>query len=144
MSTTTTNFGLVKPELTDPADITQTNENWDKIDAELLKNDKIFIAEFPQNGYDEIVEAANSGKMVFYKHELSPSTPHYVPLIWFNEKECYFASYLPSKYIQITVPSTGSSFTNVTLNPSNFTYGTEDLTAGVSALITGKLHFVYE
>lgn len=32
MSTTTTNFGLIKPELTDVADITAMNENWDKID----------------------------------------------------------------------------------------------------------------
>ena len=35
MSTTTTNYGLVKPELTDPADITAINPNWDKIDSEL-------------------------------------------------------------------------------------------------------------
>lgn len=35
MSTTTTNLGLVKPELTDAADITAMNENWDKIDEKL-------------------------------------------------------------------------------------------------------------
>lgn len=35
MSTTTTNYGLVKPELTDAADITAMNPNWDKIDEEL-------------------------------------------------------------------------------------------------------------
>jgi hypothetical protein len=32
MSTTTTNLGLLKPELNDPADITQLNSNFDKID----------------------------------------------------------------------------------------------------------------
>lgn len=32
MSTTTTNLGLIKPELADPADITAFNANWDKID----------------------------------------------------------------------------------------------------------------
>lgn len=37
MSTTTTNYGLVKPELTDAADITAMNPNWDKIDQELNK-----------------------------------------------------------------------------------------------------------
>ena len=37
MSTTTTNYSLIKPALTDPADITATNANWDKIDAELKK-----------------------------------------------------------------------------------------------------------
>ena len=35
MSTTTTNYGLIKPQLTDSADITATNGNWDKIDTEL-------------------------------------------------------------------------------------------------------------
>lgn len=37
MSTLTTNYGLVKPELTDVADITAMNVNWDTID-EQLKN----------------------------------------------------------------------------------------------------------
>ena len=35
MSTTTKNLGFLKPELTDAADITAYNENWDKIDSEL-------------------------------------------------------------------------------------------------------------
>jgi hypothetical protein len=33
MSTTTATLGLIKPELTDAADITATNANWDKIDS---------------------------------------------------------------------------------------------------------------
>lgn len=33
MSTKTTNFEFIKPELTDTADITQYNENWDKVDT---------------------------------------------------------------------------------------------------------------
>lgn len=37
MSKTTTNYGLFKPELSDPADITKMNPNWDKIDEELNK-----------------------------------------------------------------------------------------------------------
>lgn len=37
MSKTTTNLGLIKPELTDPADITQMNPNWDVIDEKLSK-----------------------------------------------------------------------------------------------------------
>ena len=35
MSTKTKNLGLIKPELTDPANITTMNQNWDKIDAVL-------------------------------------------------------------------------------------------------------------
>lgn len=35
MSTTTAKLGLFKPDLTDVADITKFNENWDKIDEEI-------------------------------------------------------------------------------------------------------------
>lgn len=35
MSTLTPNIGLIKPELSDPADITALNANWDKIDEKL-------------------------------------------------------------------------------------------------------------
>lgn len=35
MSTTTPNLNLYKPDLTDVADITAMNDNWDKIDAAL-------------------------------------------------------------------------------------------------------------
>lgn len=35
MSTRTTNFNLIKPELTDTADITEMNQNWDIIDEKL-------------------------------------------------------------------------------------------------------------
>lgn len=37
MSTTTPNLGLIKPELSDPANITALNANWDKIDEEIKK-----------------------------------------------------------------------------------------------------------
>lgn len=40
MSTTTKNLGLVKPQLTDVADITAMNPNWDKIDALTAKDVK--------------------------------------------------------------------------------------------------------
>ena len=35
MSTTTKNYGLIKPEITDAADVTATNTNWDKVDEQL-------------------------------------------------------------------------------------------------------------
>lgn len=37
MSTTTTNLGLIKAELTDAADITAFNQNWDLLDTKLNK-----------------------------------------------------------------------------------------------------------
>ena len=41
MSTTTTKLGLIKAELSDPADITKMNPNWDKVDETLGNLDKI-------------------------------------------------------------------------------------------------------
>ncbi len=41
MSTTTKNYSLIKPDLTDSADITQTNANWDVIDSELASRAKL-------------------------------------------------------------------------------------------------------
>jgi hypothetical protein len=35
MSTKTSNLGLIKPELTDAADITAMNSNWDKLDEQI-------------------------------------------------------------------------------------------------------------
>lgn len=35
MSTTTDKLGLIKPELTDPADITAFNQNWDTLDEKI-------------------------------------------------------------------------------------------------------------
>lgn len=50
MSTTTSNYDLVKPELGDPADITAMNSNWDTIDNKLGEindqlNDRIAVAQ---------------------------------------------------------------------------------------------------
>ena len=56
MSKTTQNYGFIKPELSDVADITMMNENWDKLDTLIsygtedlvagtspLENGKIYI-----------------------------------------------------------------------------------------------------
>lgn len=39
MSTTTNNFGFIKPDLGDAADITAFNSNWDKIDTKLKESE---------------------------------------------------------------------------------------------------------
>ena len=58
MSTTTTNFGLVKPELTDAADITAMNPNWDTIDEELVNlQETIDNFESSDLTYTELVES---------------------------------------------------------------------------------------
>lgn len=44
MSTRTSRFGLIKPELMDAADITAFNSNWDKIDDKLAGISEIVVA----------------------------------------------------------------------------------------------------
>ena len=39
MSTTTSNFGFIKPELSDAADITLFNSNWDTLDTKLKESE---------------------------------------------------------------------------------------------------------
>lgn len=60
MSTTTPNLSLVKPELTDTADITAMNGNWDIIDTELKKsNDHIVDKNNPHGVTKEQVGLGN-------------------------------------------------------------------------------------
>lgn len=56
MSTTTKNFGLLKPELTDSADITAYNGNWDKIDEELLNVTKVVTTGGTSSAYTATVD----------------------------------------------------------------------------------------
>ncbi len=53
MSTTTEKLGLIKPELSDPANITAMNENWDKLDQLIGAQSKItFGTTEPSGGAD--------------------------------------------------------------------------------------------
>lgn len=56
MSKTTTNYKLIKPELTDVADITAMNKNWDIIDSELATkgNGKIVTGTYTGTGKNGI------------------------------------------------------------------------------------------
>lgn len=58
MSTTTDKYGFIKPELTDAADITAYNDNWDKIDRELRYLNTTVITANSADGvsYTAIVE----------------------------------------------------------------------------------------
>lgn len=53
MSTLTDNLGFVKPELTDAADITVYNQNWDKADAQLGSTNIQSYTELSQMGFTD-------------------------------------------------------------------------------------------
>lgn len=112
MSTKTTNYEFIKPDLTDAADITATNENWNKVDGKLKElEDK-------------------------------------VPEIDITPESIGAATKAEVQTAQRTADNANIT-ANSALNASAtkapmYSYGTEDLEAGVSTLETGKLHFVYE
>lgn len=62
MSTTTTNYSLVKPELTDAADITAMNENWDTLD-QVIKENKDEAKNYTDNKFASIPTPDVSGQI---------------------------------------------------------------------------------
>lgn len=66
MSTLTKNLNLVKPELTDAADITAMNENWDRIDTEFenVSTEIDTKMETLSNEVDEKLESLSSDSIV--------------------------------------------------------------------------------
>ena len=138
MSKTTTNFGFIKPELSDVADITIPNANWDKLDEELLKAQEIFVAEFDVTTFKEVNDAFKSGKIVFCIKDdrLLPMTQCLV-----DNAYRFTASDDGVEYFA-TVTDLLDYWLSDEKTP--YLYGTDDLTAGESKLETGKLYFVYE
>lgn len=81
MSTTTTNYGLVKPDLTDAADITAMNENWNKIDSELKKkaelgsDGKVPSSQLPSLDYIPMSQkGANNGVAILDENGQIPAS----------------------------------------------------------------------
>lgn len=75
MSTTTTNLSLVKPELTDPADITAMNPNWDKIDSEIPnrvhKNGDSMTGALTFTNYDSYSALAKNRRINGIRHYIN-------------------------------------------------------------------------
>lgn len=117
MSTSTNFLGLFKPELSDPADITGTNPNWDKLDEELFKK-----AGFGENAvdisYDNLITAV-AGKSGFYRGERVTNAPldnwwYYVVVADVNTtKVIAFGENNEIKTAQITASSSTITWSDV-------------------------------
>ena len=64
MSTTTEKLGLIKPELSDPADITAMNNNWDKLDENIGKLGTVLFNESKTSLMGVTVPNLSSYKML--------------------------------------------------------------------------------
>ena len=146
MAKTTNNYGLTKPDATDFYDINVLNNNFDKIDEELLKSKQVFFAECGVTTHEEIGKAIEDGKVVFCKQD-----SFILPLIWYDNDGAMFAITSGDYVLKVAlmVLAAYGYEDRWTINeghPSKwiYNYGTEDLTAGESTLNTGSLYFVYE
>jgi len=152
MAETTTNYGLTKPLPEEFYDINVHNENMNIIDRQMKAlNDalsgagNVFLAEYGVTKSAEITAALNAEKAVFCVYTEKNLI---APLISVSTVEAVIHAFTVCTKTGITTITCVSDVWNAeeTLYPSSgdYTYGTSDLTEGVSELETGKLHFVYE
>lgn len=171
MSTTTTNYGLVKPELTDAADITAMNQNWDIIDEELGNIGEVVeeslgnltpekIGALPISGGKITGESlfVGNGFGKFYANDFNTGVMHTNGgndttngrgvLIQNANKMPDLAQAFQVYEVSNGVTSEGykiyGEHNKNLLRNALFTASTTDLEAGTSALESGKLYLVYE
>jgi hypothetical protein len=144
MSTQTTNLKLVKPELTDVADITAFNSNWDKLDEKFNSNGKIksdsldietLVSDLEEAGIKGGVEGYSKEEVNNLLEEKS------------NSDHKHSMDDITSGTLPIEKGGTGATTiegarTNLGVAPM-YTYSTTDIVAGTTPLETGKLYFVY-
>lgn len=149
MSKKTTNYSLVKPELTDSADITATNSNWDTIDAELKQratlgdDGKVLSSQLP---------SVNDQKVTFTRASVLQNLTSGSKLsTLFGQLDLLNYRYLnhvlldnPHKVTASQVGAYSKIESNEKFAPA-YTYGTEDIEEGsASPYENGHLHFIYE
>lgn len=165
MSTTTTNLGLFKPELSDPADITKMNPNWDLIDTELkktqdhssdtsnphevtadqvgalsldggtLKGDTIKLG----NGTGELYGGEWNAHIAHFNTAGSGANRRELTVVNSSKNDLK-----TSVFLQDVVDGVSAYYNLFGEHNYPYDYGTADLGAGTSELTTGRLYFVYE
>ena len=143
MSTKTTNFEFIKPDRSDAADITATNENWDKIDTTLQN-----INTTADNAFTVASEAKNKAENPIGNEAVTFTRATVLQNLFSNTKlsdlmgQLALLNYRYMLHEQSDNPHETTA-QDVGAAPQ-YDYGTVDLTAGASSLQTGKLYFVYE
>lgn len=151
MSTRTPNFELVKPALTDPADITAFNENWDKVDAELKRqadattdvSGQINTHNTDTSAHADIRQDIEDAKT--YTDEQIAKIPKPDVSAEINSHNTNTAAHSDIRTTVTTALNTANNAQTVANSKAPmYTYGNTDLEDGVTPLEAGKLHFVYE
>ena len=161
MSKLTSNYNFIKPELTDPANITVMNENWDKIDEELKKqadatpdvSTHINNHNSDTSAHSDIRELVTTAKTTADNAANAAASAQSTASGKADKTHTHTKSQItdfPSSMPASDVYSWAKQSSKPTYTPSEigaapaYTYGTTDLTAGTSTLATGKLYLVYE
>lgn len=163
MAQKTTNYELHKIDLSDaPPDITVLNQNWDKIDEELadrlplsggaLTGSLTVMDNFNVNKtydtteYKTYVRPINysigsngeySAGMLLYNGETNNSQ------LMFNKDGVMFRDNVAGKAYHL-YGQHNTSIVASNIRSQLYTYGTSDMTAGQTALETGKIYLMYE
>ena len=170
MSTKTTNFEFLKPELTDNADITQYNSNWDKVDTkfksiedslgnvatdvtpegigaakdDLSNVDAEIVAQKVKDSGVELDGGLKYEKLTQAEYDaLKEKDPDTLYIITDDTTAEDVKTHLADKTVHVTAEDR-AKWNNAADNAMTYSYGTTDLEAGVTPLEQGKLHFVYE
>lgn len=111
MSTTTNNFGFLKPELTDAADITAYNENWDKLDGQLSNVKNAVVVANSSDGASYVttipnVESLYSGLKIIITPDVNNTSNN--PTIDVNN--------LGSKQIRLPLSINNAAYVNLPVN----------------------------
>lgn len=132
MSTVTTNYKLVKPELTDAADITATNENWDTIDEKLkdaLNGNIEGILPIEHGGHGA-TNKSGALKNLSGLSSLDTNSPASMPLIYANMRDtgvvsesCTTKEYCMAMQNYQTVTFVHSNDNSIHLTDAPFSYG---------------------
>lgn len=132
MSTVTTNYGLVKPELTDAADITATNGNWDTIDQKLkdaLNGNFEGILPIEHGGHGAS-DKSGALKNLSGLSSLASNSPATMPLIYANmlntgvvSASCTTKEYCMAMQNYQMVTFVHSADNSVKLTDAPFNYG---------------------
>lgn len=164
MSTTTSNFGLVKPQLTDAADITGLNKNWNTLDNVINAFSKGVLTTGDGTHYEVnipgITKLETGLTITIIPNTTSATTTPDLNVNGLGAKYIRRKK-IGKETVQIPSPGEVDSWisggeaiqltydgnqwkTDSVLGTEYYTYGTADLTAGSSTLPEGKLYFVYE
>lgn len=169
MSTTTTKYKLIKPELSDPANITAFNENWDIIDEQLSELAEGGGEYLPLSGgaltgpltVSDNFNVNRTYDSVEYKTYVRPinysigNNGDYSAGLLLYKGETNQAQLMFSKdgvMLRDNVAAKAynlfgqhnASVTATSIRSYLYTYGTNGMTANSSALETGKMYLQYE